>query len=624
MPAVNGIYNHKSFTDVEIKVKLMNSLTKHRGPDFSNIYLDSTICLGHNGKSIINSDCTQNQPFVSFDKNIVLSYDGVIYNLSELKNELSKSYKFKTLSESEVIIAAFQKWGIEMVQRFNGVFSFALWDKTSEELYLCRDRFGIKPLYYLEDNQSILFSSSIKSINSFYNDELSIKEDALIDFLQYGTVHQPNTILDKVKSLTKASFLVIGNQETKIFEYWNFFENSKQNKFPEEPFKKIKKLILESVEKRLVSDLPHGIFLSGEINSTILIAAASKVSKEKINTFSVYIKEKEIKERKFSRLVAKRYKTNHFELEINSDDLLHQIEEPFNFMDYPSIEGISTFFTSKLVNNEGFKMALSNIGSDELFGGSSVFKQVLELENNKWLYSFPPQLRNIFGKILLKRNQSFKSQKLEEILNLKLFDLPYYYPVLRKIFTNNNINDLTDFKNITSFNYPFNWALSEISFKNRGYNYSLFSKISALEIETYLQNVLLRDNERMGMANSLEIRFPFLDHNLVEFVLSLPDKSKPSKKILIDSTIGWVPEQIIERNGIDFVLPLKKWMKNELSSFCEESISNLEYYPNFSMSKVNLLWKDYLKGNPNANWIQIWSLVVLGKWTAINLSINKS
>lgn len=341
MPAVNGIYNHKSFTDVEIKVKLMNSLTKHRGPDFSNIYLDSTICLGHNGKSIINSDCTQNQPFVSFDKNIVLSYDGVIYNLSELKNELSKSYKFKTLSESEVIIAAFQKWGIEMVQRFNGVFSFALWDKTSEELYLCRDRFGIKPLYYLEDNQSILFSSSIKSINSFYNDELSIKEDALIDFLQYGTVHQPNTILDKVKSLTKASFLVIGNQETKIFEYWNFFENSKQNKFPEEPFKKIKKLILESVEKRLVSDLPHGIFLSGEINSTILIAAASKVSKEKINTFSVYIKEKEIKERKFSRLVAKRYKTNHFELEINSDDLLHQIEEPFNFMDYPSIEGIS-------------------------------------------------------------------------------------------------------------------------------------------------------------------------------------------------------------------------------------------------------------------------------------------
>ena len=619
MPAVNGIYNHKSFTDVEIKVKLMNSLTKHRGPDFSNIYLDSTICLGHNGKSIINSDCTQNQPFVSFDKNIVLSYDGVIYNLSELKNELSKSYKFKTLSESEVIIAAYQKWGIEMVNKFNGMFSFALWDKTKEELFLCRDRFGIKPLYYLENNQSILFSSSIKAIKSFYEYELTVKEDDLLDFLQYGTVHQPNTILSNIKSVPRSSFLIIGNQETKIFEYWNLFENSKPNKFPEEPFKKIKKLILESVEKRLVSDLPHGIFLSGEINSTILIAAASKVSNEEINTFSFFLKEKGSVERKFSRLVAKKYKTNHFELELNSDDILHQIEEPFNFMDHPSIEGISIFFTSKLVHEKGFKMALSSVGSDELFAGSSVFKQVLDLENKKWLYSFPPQLRNIFGKLLERKNQSLKSQKIAEVLNLKLFELPYYYPVLRKTFTNNSINELTEFKNIRSDNYPFNWALSEISSKNRGSNYPLISKTSALEIETYLQNVLLRDVEQMGMANSLEIRFPFLDHKLVEYVLSLPDELKHSYKLLIDSTKGWIPEDVIKRNKMDFILPFEKWMKNELSSFCEESISNLEYYPYLNMSKVNILWKDFLKGNRKINWLQLWSLVVLGKWTDKNL-----
>ena len=624
MSAINGVYNHKSFVDVEIKVKLMNSFTKHRGPDFSNIYLDSTICLGHNGKSIINSDCTQNQPFVSFDKNIVLSYDGVIYNLSELKNELSKSYKFKTLSESEVIIAAYQKWGIEMVNKFNGMFSFALWNKTKEELFLCRDRFGIKPLYYLEHNQSLLFSSSIKAIKSFYENELTVKEDDLLDFIQYGTVHQPNTILSNIKSVPRASFLVIGNQETKIFEYWNLFENSNPNKLPKEPLKKIKKLLLESVEKRLVSDTPHGIFLSGDISSIILVATASKVSNEEINTFSFFLKEKGSVERKFSRLVAKKYKTNHFELELNSDDILHQIEEPFKFMDHPSIERISTFFTSKLVYEKGFKIALSSIGSDELFAGSSVFKQVLELENKKWLYSFPPQLRNIFGKLLQRKNQSLKSQKLAEILNLKLFELPYYYPVLRKIFTNNSINELTDFKNISSKDYSLNLGLKETLSKNRESNFSLISKASALEIETYLQNILLRGSEQMGMANSLEIRFPFLDYKLVEYVLSLPNGLKHSKKILIDSTIGWVPEQIIERNEIDLVLPLKKWMKNELSSFCEESISNLEYYPNFSMSKVNLLWKDYLKGNPNANWIQIWSLVVLGKWTAINLSINKS
>ena len=131
----------------------------------------------------------------------------------------------------------------------------------------------------------------------------------------------------------------------------------------------------------------------------------------------------------------------------------------------------------------------------------------------------------------------------------------------------------------------------------------------------------------MGMANSLEIRFPFLDHNLVEYVLSLPDELKYStysNKLLIDSTKGWIPEDVIKRNKMDFILPLEKWMKNELSSFCEESISNLEFYPYFNMSRVNLFWMEFLKGNSNVNWLQIWSLVVLGKWTAINLTINKS
>ena len=624
MSAINGVYNHKSFVDVENKVKLMNSLNKHRGPDFSNTYLDSTVCLAHNGLSIIDLDSKTNQSFLSLDENIVLSFDGVIYNLLELKKELSNSYKFKTQIDTEVIIAAYQKWGIEMVHKFNGMFSFALWNKTKEELFLCRDRFGIKPLYYLEHNQSLLFSSSIKAIKSFYENELTVKEDDLLDFIQYGTVHQPNTILSNIKSVPRASFLVIGNQETKIFEYWNLFENSNPNKLPKEPLKKIKKLLLESVEKRLVSDTPHGIFLSGDISSIILVATASKVSNEEINTFSFFLKEKGSVERKFSRLVVEKYKTNHFELELNSNDILHQIEEPFKFMDHPSTDGISTFFTSKLAHEKGFKIALSSIGSDELFAGSSVFKQVLELENKKWLYSFPPQLRNIFGKLLQRKNQSLKSQKFAEILNLKLFELPYYYPVLRKIFTNNSINELTDFKNISSKDYSLNLGLKETLSKNRESNFSLISKASALEIETYLQNILLRGSEQMGMANSLEIRFPFLDYKLVEYVHSLPNGLKHSNKLLVDSTKGWIPEEIIKKNKIDFVLPLEKWMKNELSSFCEESISNLEYYPHFNMSKVNLLWMNFLKGNPNINWIQIWSLVVLGKWTISNYSINKN
>ena len=623
MCGINGIYNHKSLKDVENKVKLMNSLTKHRGPDYSNIYLDSSVCIGHNRLSIIDLDSKSNQPFISEDENLVLSYNGEIYNFLELKKELSKSYDFKTKSDTEVIIAAYSLWGIEMVYKFNGMFSFALWDKSKEELFLCRDRFGIKPLYYMEVNQSIIFSSSIKALKSFSHEELKIKEDDLLDFLQYGTVHQPNTILDKVKSVPRGSFLMAGNQETKIFEYWNLFESNNSNKITSEPLKTVNKLLLESVEKRLISDVPYGIFLSGGIDSSILVAAASKVSTQKVNTFSIVFKEKGFDERKFSRQIASKYKTNHLELELNPEEILQQIEEPFKFMDHPSVDGINTFFISKQVHNQGFKMALSGAGSDELFAGYPVFKEVFELENKKWLYSFPPQLRNIFGKLLQLRNKSLKSHKIAEILNLKLLELPYFYPIFRKIFANNTIYKLCDIKNISTENYPFNWAFNNLDTNNIGANYSLISKISALEIETYLQNVLLRDADQMGMANSLEIRVPFLDHNLVEYVLSLPNELKYPiypKKLLIDSTKGWIPDEIIHRKKMGFVLPWEKWMKNELSSFCEESLLNLEDFSIFNMSQVNLLWKDFVKGNPYINWLQIWSLVVLGKWTAINLS----
>ena len=623
MCGINGIYNHKSLKDVENKVKLMNSLTKHRGPDYSNIYLDSSVCIGHNRLSIIDLDSKSNQPFISADENLVLSYNGEIYNFLDLKKELSKSYDFKTKSDTEVIIAAYSLWGIEMVYKFNGMFSFALWDKSKEELFLCRDRFGIKPLYYIEVNQSIIFSSSIKALKSFSHEELKIKEDDLLDFLQYGTVHQPNTILDKVKSVPRGSFLMAGNQETKIFEYWNLFESNNSNKITSEPLKTVNKLLLESVEKRLISDVPYGIFLSGGIDSSILVAAASKVSTQKVNTFSIVFKEKGFDERKFSRQIASKYKTNHLELELNPEEILQQIEEPFKFMDHPSVDGINTFFISKQVHNQGFKMALSGAGSDELFAGYPVFKEVFELENKKWLYSFPPQLRNIFGKLLQLRNQSLKSHKIAEILNLKLLELPYFYPIFRKIFANNTIYKLCDIKNISTENYPFNWAFNNLDTNNIGANYSLISKISALEIETYLQNVLLRDADQMGMANSLEIRVPFLDHNLVEYVLSLPNELKYPiypKKLLIDSTKGWIPDEIIHRKKMGFVLPWEKWMRNELSSFCEESLLNLEDFSIFNMSQVNLLWKDFVKGNPYINWLQIWSLVVLGKWTAINLS----
>ena len=626
MCGINGVFNYSSTKDVEKKVKSMNDLTLNRGPDFSAIYIDDKVCLGHNRLSIIDLDAKSNQPFTSNDGKTILVYNGEIYNFLELKKEISKNYKFKTKSDTELIVAAYEFWGIDMLEKFNGMFSFALWDMKTEKFYLCRDRLGIKPLYYAEINQSIVFSSSIKAINHCLDNSLTIHEDDAVDFLTYGTVHSPNTIINEIKTLPRASYLLASHEETTIIEYWSFFNQTLRKKSNAKPHKTIQNLILDSVEKRMISDVPFGIFLSGGIDSSILVAAASKVSSQKVNTFSIVFKDEVFDERKYSRIIANQYKTLHNEIEIHADDLLNQIEEPFKFMDHPTIDGINTYFISKAVHQKGFKMAISGAGSDELFSGYPVFKNTLELNNKKWLYSFPPQIRKLASKLITNIRPNVQSNKIGEILNLRLLELPYYYPVFRKIFTDTDIIKIISEDLNLRPSYPFQWGIKELSFKERGSNLSFLNKVSSLEIETYLQNVLLRDADQMGMANSLEIRVPFLDHRLVEYVLSLSDKFKyPEypKKLLVESVKGWIPKEIIHRKKMGFVFPWEKWMKNELQNFCFESIKHLESNHFLNFRKIELLWNNFLNGKSQVHWQQIWTLVVIGKWTAINLNRNR-
>ena len=294
-------------------------------------------------------------------------------------------------------------------------------------------------------------------------------------------------------------------------------------------------------------------------------------------------------------------------------------------MDHPSVDGINTYFISKQVHKKGYKMAISGAGADELFSGYPVFKNSVELSNKKWLFSFPPQIRKLASKLLYLYKPNLQSEKIGEILNLKLLELSNFYPIFRKIFSDSSIMNLSNQSFRLKSPYSFLWAENELSFKKRGHKTSFLNKVSSLEIETYLQNVLLRDADQMVMANSLEIRVPFLDHNLVEYVLYLSDKFKyPEypKKLLVDSTKGWIPNEIINRKKMGFVFPWEKWMRNELKTFCEESINSLEYISFFEMNHVNTLWVNFLKNKSQVHWLQIWSLVVLGKWIANN-SIKK-
>ena len=329
MCGINGIYNYSDLSSALENVELMNKVSSHRGPDFSGIYNDDKIILGHNRLSIIDLAKEANQPFISSDGNVVLVFNGEIYNFNDLKEELSSNYKFITSSDTEVLLAAYLKWGNTFVSKLNGMFAFAIWDKIKGQFILARDRMGIKPLYYTEDDQSIYFSSSVKGLMQNKELSFSIDNESITDYLQYGTVHSPGTIVSSIKMLPKSSMFIISEDEWKVDNYYNLIDeaqNHTTNLDNEEVKQKIRNLVCSSVNKRLNSDVPFGVFLSGGIDSSILVAAAAKESDKPINTFSVIFEEEAFNEAKYSRLIAQKYKTNHTEIKLTAKDLLNELE----------------------------------------------------------------------------------------------------------------------------------------------------------------------------------------------------------------------------------------------------------------------------------------------------------
>ena len=620
MCGISGIFDWKKLKEADVIVEKMLDSQHKRGPDYRSIYSDEEVFLAHNRLSIIDLAEKANQPMKSNDGDVVISYNGELYNYLNLKEELKANYHFKTNSDTEVIIAAYQKWGMDMLKFFDGMFAFAIWDKSSKNFFLCRDRLGIKPLYYLELGKSIVFSSSTKAIlNAFPNQKFSLDKNAVIDFMNYGTAYNPSTIFNEIKSLEKGKYIKLNNETYEKIQYWlPQLNNSSKIASYYHVKKEVNRLILEAVEKRLIADVPVGIFLSGGIDSSAIVAAASKVKKNEINTFSVVFDDESYDESTYANIIAKHYSTKHKEIKVNSDFILHNIYDFIRSMDHPTVDGFNSYIISDAVSKENFKVALSGTGSDELFLGYPFYTLAKRFEESKWIQSFPPIIKKAVGSSLKKVYPGLKGDKIASILNQKFISLDYFYPYFRKSFSAKEIHQLcpTYSNNSTSFSYK--WFHQYIGADSV---WPFYSNLSMLEMECYLQHVLLRDADQMGMSHSLEIRVPFLDHNLVEFVLALPDKFKTGrfqKQLLIDAIDGWIPTNIVDRKKMGFVLPIEKWMKNELQSFCEQSLLDLERFPELNMRFIKQFWDSFLAGKPNAHWIKIWTLVIFSQWTAVN------
>ena len=620
MCGINGIFKFSGITYSKSLIQNMNERMAHRGPDADKIYCDDFVHFGHRRLSIIDTDSRADQPFLSEDKRYVLIFNGEIYNFKSLKSSLP-DYNFVTDSDTELVLAAYMKWGEQCVKYFNGMFAFAVWDTKERSLFIARDRIGIKPLYYAMDDDQIIFSSSVKSILSTGLVKPRLNPESVVDYLRFQTVHAPMTIIQDIYSLMPGQFMVLNDEKQVIKTYWSPVDNYQVVKPKHsEIVLNIQNKLSESVERRLMSDVPFGAFLSGGIDSSIIVALMAQKHQQKVDTFSVVFSENEFSEAKYAQQIAQQYQTNHHEIQLSVNEFKDLIPEGLSFLDHPSGDGLNTYVVSKKTKAAGITMALSGLGGDELFGGYSIFNQVPQVQSKKWLSSFPNYARKQLGNVYDFVKKDVASGKIKALLKQEYFDTEYIYQFYRQVLMDDQVSRLINLKKLP-LNQSFKIAHELVGYNTKGWALPPLSRISVAEFSTYMTNVLLRDSDQMSMASALEVRVPFLDHELVEYVLGIPDPVKrptSPKKLLVESFQDLIPEEIYNREKMGFVLPYEKWMRTELRSFCQSNLNNLKRLAIFNDSGIDMLWQKFEKHDKKVTWSRIWPLVVLGHWIEEN------
>ncbi len=603
MCGINGIINHHNKENATVLITKMNQSLKHRGPDDDGTFCDENIAFGQTRLSIIDLSYGGHQPMISECGNVVMVFNGEIYNYKNLKAKLK--YNFKTNTDSEVIIAAYLEHGIDFIEKLEGMFAIALHDKKANKTFLIRDRFGVKPLYYSILNHSIFFSSEQRTLLKLgiFNPKLNLSK--LKEYIKFATVLDGESFIEQICCIKPGSYLEITIDNFVEIKYYELKANNKENNDSNysQIVKKTRDLIIQSVSKRLESDVPLAAFLSGGIDSSIVVAAMTELEKN-VNTFHVSFNESKFSESNYASIVSKKFKTNHQEVIINSNDFINLIPQAIKDMDFPSLDGVNTYIVSKATKDAGITVALSGIGADEWFGGYPIFSR-FNTKLSKLAHLSPKVFRKLTANLITALKDDFKSEKLQDFLdsNLSKKDIVMLSRANNsEILTNKLLKEKVDF--------------------NYNYNVNNISDLSILEWKQYLLPVLLRDADQMSMANALEIREPFMDHHLVEFILSLNDEiksQKPAKKLLIDSFSDVLPKEILNRNKMGFVLPYEIWCKENLKDFIVLGLNELSNLNQIDSKELELLLLNFLDKENKVRWTQIWSLAVLGHWITNNL-----
>lgn len=595
-----------NFSDKKI-IKNMNNSLKHRGPDGEGYYIDDNVSLGHRRLSIIDLSPKGKQPM--FYKDLVIVYNGEIYNFLELKKELVlKGHRFISDCDTEIVLHSYEEWGSDCVNYFNGMWAFCIYNKNKKEFFISRDRFGIKPLYYYWDNKTFIFTSELKSLKALSLD-LDIDKKALNFYFYQKYIGDELTIFKNVYKLKPSSNLYFDlKNKNLVLKNYYFLENEikKAEKVPlNDRLSKIEEVLKDAVIKRLIADVPVGSFLSGGIDSSLISAVIAK-NKKDFNTFSIGFNEATYDEIKYSKIVSQHIKTKHHYkyLDIDEDlikNIVSNLDEPFGDSSI-----IPTYLLSKITREE-VTVSLSGDAGDEVFAGYDTY---LAYKVTRLLPNILIKLLKYFIKII-----HVSDKKLSLSFKIKKFVKDFDDNVNRRHLNWMSQSNAEERKNILGKNFIDENEI--IRFVN---DKSLLS-VQLNDINNYLPEDILKKVDTASMLNSLETRVPFLDYRLVPLVLSLPEKYKirffKTKWFLKKIAGNYIPGKIINRKKRGFTVPLSKWIRE--GNLIREYLTNKDYFQHNLLNYnyvLNLLNEHLNKKNDNSR--ILWLVFVFNLWHSIN------
>ena len=607
----------------------MTSTLNHRGPDETGTWHDHDVALGHARLKIIDLVGSK-QPMVDALGRYVLVFNGEIYNFLQLREELaSRGTTFQTTGDTEVLLYSFATHKEGCLKSLNGMFAFAAWDRRDRKLFLARDRMGQKPLYYYHDDHFFAFGSEIKSILSVPGINRELDVIALDNYLKYGFISAPRTAYKKIKKLPPAHCLVYDGKKTALNKYWHIPFPSSPNQTPiAESATILREELEKAVRLRLVSDVPLGAFLSGGIDSTVITALMGLLESD-VKTFCVGFEEDSYDERSHSKIVAERFKTNHteyiledYEVESLLPKLISHFDEPFG-----DSSALPTFHLSR-ITRKSVTVALSGDGGDELFGGYSryvgrrlayYYNQLPRLLRERFLKRFIamfPDNSRYYAKSIIKKAKLFINMA-SRIDKGPLEVLPVVFGdaererLLAPDFAAQVANLASEEKEdeIIKFSRQFS-RLDEIS------------HMMWVDLHTYLPDDILVKVDRMSMAHSLEVRSPFMDHNIVEFVCSLPVEQKlkglTTKYILRKAFENTIPQDVIKRPKQGFAVPLAAWFRGKLRELAHDSLIAGDLSDFLDREYIKRILLEHQHGRCD-NSHNLWILLIFAMWKQLGI-----